>query len=553
MKKNLFVCLSILFCLFSFSACEEDSSSLTSNADCSPSEIYAKQQLSPDTTIQADFTETVMVNLHEGERQHNVIAHELTYHLTTSQNYTFNLNPSVVETVGLINSNGIRVFSLSSSQPQANVFLPAGTYVMHIEASPESRKVLVVQPQACNSASASTTPSTTNASVSALSVSPNIQTPGVYISYIEETRSVYASSTNVTGFLGVASTGPFNTPVLISSFQDYVETFGALQNNQPMSYAVYEFFLQGGQSAYVVRVNAAGGIPTASEIIGSPSAHTGYYAFTPPDSIDLLVTPDLLNLSPSSAQQVVDSLLPELAEASTFFIVDPPSALNSVDEVLSFKSSLTATAFLSYAALYFPQLYLPAPDLSLALLGAGGNAAGIYANVDNNVGVWISPAGVNWGVLANNVESLSLTLSESDMASLNPAGVNPMISYNGQNLLYGAKTLSSEVNYLYLTQRRLADSIEQSVSQSLQWVVFQSDDQVLWENVTLSISNYMSDLWAAGALYGPTASDSYTVTCDQSNNSAEDILNGILNVTVTYYFSPASLNVLEFSFQTQGD
>ncbi len=532
-----------MVCLFLFAGCRSSNNSSSSDAPCSPNEIYAKQQLSPDTTIQADFTETVMVNLHEGHAENSIIEHEVTYQLSTAKTLLFTLNPSVTESIALVDSAGAIVLRLSSADNQAVVSLQAGSYVLHVLAAEHSRDVMVIQPQNCNSSSASTTPSS-SAVLSSQSVAPfqKVDYPGVYIGYVSQTRSVYASTTDVTGFWGVSSAGLYNTPTLITSFEQFAQTFGAPQVGQPLGYAIYEFFLQGGQEAYVVRINAGAPIPTASELIA------GYSAFSDIEILNLFVAPDLLNLSASSASQVVNALMPSIALRNAFFIVDPPSELATVEDALSFKASLTGGGELSSAALYFPFLYLEG-DLSLIALGAGGNAAGIYANVDSNYGVWVSPAGITNGVLSSNIEELALTLTESQMASLTASDINSIISYNNQNLLYGARTLSSET--LYINQQRLANSIEQSITQSLQWVVFQPDDPILWENVTVSISNYMTDLWAAGALYGPTAPDSYDVICDETNNPPEEILSGILNVTVTYYDSPGAPKTLEFSFQIQ--
>src|SRR5689334_12125612 len=79
-------------------------------------------------------------------------------------------------------------------------------------------------------------------------------------------------STSVTAFVGFAAIGSLDTPVHIFSFAEFEQTFGGLAADAPMSYAVQQFFQNGGTDAYVVRV-AAG----AAGLIGNLDAKTGIY------------------------------------------------------------------------------------------------------------------------------------------------------------------------------------------------------------------------------------------------------------------------------------
>ena len=56
------------------------------------------------------------------------------------------------------------------------------------------------------------------------------------------------------GFVGRAPFGPVCPPVLISSFGDYQRQFGGLSLNSTMSYAVNDFFQNGGSQAVIVRL-----------------------------------------------------------------------------------------------------------------------------------------------------------------------------------------------------------------------------------------------------------------------------------------------------------
>ena len=80
--------------------------------------------------------------------------------------------------------------------------------------------------------------------------------PGVYIEELDSgVRTITGVATSVTAFIGRAKKGPADEPVEIFSFGDYERNFGGLWNKSPMSFAVRDFFLNGGASAVIVRVH----------------------------------------------------------------------------------------------------------------------------------------------------------------------------------------------------------------------------------------------------------------------------------------------------------
>src|SRR5215210_5354030 len=79
--------------------------------------------------------------------------------------------------------------------------------------------------------------------------------PGVYIEELENpVRTIIGVSTSVTAFVGRALKGPDNEPIMIHNFGDFESIFGGLWKGSTMSYAVYQYFLNGGKDALVVRV-----------------------------------------------------------------------------------------------------------------------------------------------------------------------------------------------------------------------------------------------------------------------------------------------------------
>jgi len=81
--------------------------------------------------------------------------------------------------------------------------------------------------------------------------------PGVYIEEIPSgVHTLTGVSTSITAFVGYTASGSVDTPVHIFSFADFERALGGLSADAPMSYAVKQFFQNGGTEAYVVRVAA---------------------------------------------------------------------------------------------------------------------------------------------------------------------------------------------------------------------------------------------------------------------------------------------------------
>lgn len=95
--------------------------------------------------------------------------------------------------------------------------------------------------------------------------------PGVYVSEAAFTTNIQAN-TGVTAaaFVGTAERGP-TTPTLITSWAQYTSLFGALDNAYDLGYAVYHFFANGGQSAYVTRVVDSSALLSSSILQGTPA------------------------------------------------------------------------------------------------------------------------------------------------------------------------------------------------------------------------------------------------------------------------------------------
>ena len=79
--------------------------------------------------------------------------------------------------------------------------------------------------------------------------------PGVYIEEVpSEVRTITGVATSIAAFVGRAKRGPLNEPTIVNCYADFERIFGGLWADSTMSYAVRDFFNNGGSQAIVVRL-----------------------------------------------------------------------------------------------------------------------------------------------------------------------------------------------------------------------------------------------------------------------------------------------------------
>ena len=100
--------------------------------------------------------------------------------------------------------------------------------------------------------------------------------------YVEEVQSgsrpIEGVGTAVAAFVGLAGQGPFNEPRLVTNWAQFTTTFGEFIPGSYLAHAVYGYFLNGGGSAYVVRIGSDGAEPVAKAELPS-AADKGKPAF----------------------------------------------------------------------------------------------------------------------------------------------------------------------------------------------------------------------------------------------------------------------------------
>jgi phage tail sheath protein FI len=126
---------------------------------------------------------------------------------------------------------------------------------------------------------------------------PTYQSPGVYVEEVPAgARPLEGVGTAIAAFVGLAESGPFNRPTLVSNWTQFTTTFGGFVSGSYLAQAVYGYFMNGGGNCYVVRIGqdpggASGPAPRsarAKQLASGPTAQVGRIKIT---AIDPAVQP----------------------------------------------------------------------------------------------------------------------------------------------------------------------------------------------------------------------------------------------------------------------
>jgi uncharacterized protein len=294
---------------------------------------------------------------------------------------------------------------------------------------------------------------------------------------------------------------------------------------------------------------------------------------------NLMVLP---GISPVSPQQlnVLSEALAFCEQKRAFFIMDaPPNATTSavgpppaglglpplptgtparvaMDDFWNGHTTMASPPVSPNGAIYFPYLQTIDQITQQTMISPpSGYVAGIFAMEDAAVSVGKAPAGlettlqgtagvVPWGRMTNMQQGV-----------LNGDGVNCLRQFPGLGppVVFGARTLVSTNNafqqWKYVPVRRTALFLEQSLYQSLGWVVFQPNDTPLWNAITQEIEAFMLTLFKQGSYFqGSTPSDAFLVRCDSTTTTPTDQNNGVVNILVGFApLKPAEFVVIQIT------
>jgi len=284
----------------------------------------------------------------------------------------------------------------------------------------------------------------------------------------------------------------------------------AMLNDSPFALA------NGADGIAAVAPNFAGG--------GSGHTATGLAALADVEDIAIVAAPGSAALvSPDERQAVRDALIGHCETLKYRFAVMAGEQDAGTTEIRQVRGMHDTT----YGALYYPWLVSPATsgNRDTIQMSPEGAVIGIYARTDIERGVYKAPANET----VTGVLRFSRNVNRGEQDVLNPDGINCLRFFEGRgNRVWGARTMSSDLDWIYVNVRRLFIYLEHSIDRGTQWAVFEPNNEQLWLKVRLTIESFLYDTWRSGALMGIKPEQAYFVRCDRTTMSQSDLDNGRL-------------------------
>jgi len=184
---------------------------------------------------------------------------------------------------------------------------------------------------------------------------PSLTYPGVYIEELPSgVHTITGVATSIAAFAGWASQGSVTQAEMVESWSDFARQFGGLSSGNYLGYAVNQFFANGGQQAYIVRLVAtAVDTPTAASFAATASGIVStltLFASSPGqwgNNLKITVTPSTLDPTRFSimVQLVSGGQTTTLENFSNLSVspTDPQYVVNVIDNDSSYITFIDPT------------------------------------------------------------------------------------------------------------------------------------------------------------------------------------------------------------------
>lgn len=371
----------------------------------------------------------------------------------------------------------------------------------------------------------------------------NYLSPDIYIEEVPlGTRPIQAVGTSTAGFVGIAPNAGARPgePVAIANWSEFARQFIAEgSTSTPLSHAVRGFFDNGGSLCYIVNIGTDGNLVAGLEALATIDeiaivAAPGYVGA---DAYDALLS-HCENLQDRVAILDTPEAVSDLNQL-TQVATAAPSGRRRAAEPAEGEAEAPASTGLrprqsdsGFGAVYFPWITVRdalAPGM-MVNVAPSGHIAGIWARTDATRGVHKAPA----NEIVRGALNVTRRLTRDEQGILNPVGVNVIRLFSGEGIrVWGARTVApASSEFRYLNVRRLFSMIEESIAESMRWVLFEPNSIPLWKSIERDVTAFLIRLWRDGALMGSTPQEAFFVRCNAETNPQENIDAGIVTTMI---------------------
>lgn len=316
-------------------------------------------------------------------------------------------------------------------------------------------------------------------------------------------RPIRTVRSSVIGLVGTAPNAdtaqfPLNTPVLIAGSR--LEAAG-LGNTGTLPRAIDGIFDHIGAMVVVIRVEEGqDDSETLSNIIGGVDQDTGQYsgvqALLAAESV-VHVAPKILIASGFTHHAAIVSEMIGIADRLRAVIIADGPNTNDQD-AMTYRQQFGS-----------PRVYLVDPHVMIwdtvndteTNDPVSSRVAGIIAKSDSERGFWWSPSNREIYGITGTHRPIDFILGDPNSRAnlLNENEVATIIRADGYRL-WGNRTCSSDPKWAFLSVRRTADMINESLQRAHLWAVDRNITKTYLEDVLEGVNAYLRSLKARGAI-----------------------------------------------------
>nr|CAH7717791.1 unnamed protein product [Callosobruchus chinensis] len=311
------------------------------------------------------------------------------------------------------------------------------------------------------------------------------------------TRSVRTAKSSVIGVIGTAPEAdgqkfPLNKPVLIAGS---LKEAAKLGKSGSLPSAVNGIFSQIGATVVVIRVKESENSDSKLKEIGGVDKETGEYqgieAFLSSESIVHVAPRILIAQSENPKNPVVAALIGVAEKLRSIIVADGPNTND--EEAIKWRKSVGSS-----------RVYVVDPWVKVfegEERPASPFVAGLIAKVDGEQGFWHSPSNKEINGIVGTSRPIDFTLGNTNCRAnhLNENEVTTIIHQSGYRL-WGNRTCSDDSKWAFLSVRRTADLINDSLLRAHLWAVDRNITKTYIDDVIEGVNSYLASLKAQGAI-----------------------------------------------------
>jgi len=360
-------------------------------------------------------------------------------------------------------------------------------------------------------------------------------------------RPISTSDASVIGLVGTAVTVSKiiknNIPYLVNQRSKGVELFGPIADDlksvsadntiqvpteNTIPYALAAIFDQTGANVVVVKAASASeadiktainALKTAESVVGKAPR-----IIIAPGLVDSTVT--IKKNQPSFNSGIIGDLTTAAKQLRGIAIIDGPNTVKQEDAITASKLISKERAYLVY-----PWVTVSVSENVTRVEPPSSRIAGVIVMSDSERGFWWSPSNRPIAGISGTTNPIDFTMGDgtSSANTLNENNVATIIFQNGYRL-WGNRGCGADVKWQFISVRRTADMINDSLQRAHLWAVDRCITRTYVADVTEAVNAYLRHLKSIGAIIDGKC------WADPAKNTWDQIQDG--KITFDFDFSP---------------